>query len=235
MGYQPCAIPGTVLRKELWSEWNGWVCACGRSRRERWASWFLRYSRQEMSLLFFIFIFASLLFNVEAQCCSVCVCVQCCLSLASALSVTTTSTLAGKAPGASQSHFPLLTVQICKRELSVLLHKTLVNPHFPCVSKITQLIRLPSLISCLWDHKNQNFIGGWFPQALPCLLWRPVSLYLLLSLLSSRSPFSSPSTVVITVPINTEHQWKSQQLPADLIKVIPWIALRKIKQIRDLP
>lgn len=65
-----------------------------------------------------------------------------------------------KTPGALQSHFPSLMVQICKREHIVLLHKTAVNPHFPSVSKIIQLIRLPSLISCLWDHKNQNFIGG---------------------------------------------------------------------------
>lgn len=99
----------------------------------------------------------------------------------------------------------------CKREHIVLPHKTPVNPHFPSVSKINPLIRLPSLISCLWDHKNWNFIGGWFPQALPVFLSAPVSLYLVLSLLSSSSPFSSPSTVVITVSINTEHQWKKKK------------------------
>lgn len=114
-------------------------------------------------------------------------------------------------PGALQSHFQSFTLQICKREHVVLLHRIQVNPHFPRVSKIIQLIRLPSLISCLWDHKNQNFIGGWFPQALPCLLSQPVSLYLVVSLLSSRSPFSSPSSVVITVPINTEHQFKKKK------------------------
>lgn len=59
-----------------------------------------------------------------------------------------------KTPGAAQSHFLMLMVQICKREHIVLLHEIEVNPHFPSVSKIIQLIRLPTLISCLWDHKN---------------------------------------------------------------------------------
>lgn len=95
------------------------------------------------------------------------VCAQCCLRLMFAPSVTTSSAPAVKHQGLSQSHFLSLIVQICKREHIVLLHKTPVNPNFPSVSKIIQLIRLPSLISCLWDHKNQNFIGGWFPQALP--------------------------------------------------------------------
>lgn len=88
------------------------------------------------------------------------VCAPCCLSLMFAPSVTTSSPPAVKHQGLHTSHFPSLMVQICKREHTVLLHKTPVIPHFPSVSKIIQLIRLSSLISCLWDHKNQNFIGG---------------------------------------------------------------------------
>lgn len=60
----------------------------------------------------------------------------------------------------SQSTLPSLMIVICKHEHIVLLHKMPVNAYFPSVSKIIQLANLPGLISCLWDHKNQNLLVG---------------------------------------------------------------------------
>lgn len=65
------------------------------------------------------------------------------------------------------SNLLLLLVQICQDEHNVLLQKAPVKPNFPSVSERIQPIRLVNLISCLWDHRKKNFIGGWLPEALP--------------------------------------------------------------------
>lgn len=98
--------------------------------------------------------------------------------------------------GAFQRLSPSITMQMWKREHIVFLRKTPVNPHFPSVSKIIELIRLASLISCLWNHKNQNFIGGWS--------LRHSSLFIRTSI--------SVSCVKLTV-IN-EHWWKKKKTAA---------------------
>lgn len=75
-------------------------------------------------------------------------------------------------PGAPQAHPPSPTVPIYQRERIILLRETPVNTHFPSVSKIIQLIKHAVLISCLGDQEKPNFIGGWFPSAIPAFYRR---------------------------------------------------------------